>query len=313
MTDVRYTEINTEEEGQRLDNYLIRILKGVPKSYIYRVIRGGEVRVNKKRAKPHMRLSAGDIIRIPPVRCAKDKAMSPGKHAAAQLTRAVIYEDEYFLVINKPSGIAVHGGSGVSLGVIEAFRKMRPDLAYLELAHRLDKETSGCLVLVKKRSILRMLQALFETRDVNKRYWTVLARRWEEKPVVEVNVPLKKNILQSGERMVKVDETGKSAQTSFHLMENYPQACWVEARPGTGRTHQIRVHSAHLGHAIIGDEKYGDGFQVQCLDSLKSRLYLHAYAIEFTLKGKQYMFKAELDNTFKAALAHLRLNGSIHE
>ncbi|KTD22640.1 RluA family pseudouridine synthase [Legionella londiniensis] len=313
MTDVRYTEISMEEAGQRLDNYLIKILKGVPKSRIYRLIRNGEVRVNKKRARPSTRLSAGDMVRIAPIRCAEEKQVNPKRATAERLLASIIYEDEYFLAINKPCGIAVHGGSGISLGVIECLRQIRTDLPYLELVHRLDKETSGCLVLAKKRSMLRALQALFESRDVKKTYWALLAQPWQGKSSLVVDAPLKKNILQSGERVVKVDQQGKSSETKFKLLENYSSSCWVEARPSTGRTHQIRVHSAYLGHPILGDEKYGDGAKIAGLGAMGKRLYLHARAVEFTLQGKSYYFQAELDERFNAAIAQLRSSGGGHD
>ncbi len=311
MSDVRYTEISAEEDGQRLDNYLLRILKGVPKSHIYRIIRGGEVRVNKKRAQPSSRLCCGDSIRIPPVRTAQTTEVHVGERLTQRLHECVIYEDPHLLVINKPSGIAVHGGSGLSLGVIEALRKTRTDLPYLELVHRLDKETSGCLLLAKKRSVLRAIQALLESREISKIYWAVLAGAWHGKKTVTVDVALEKNTLKSGERMVVVNEDGKAAQTTFKLLENYQEACWVEASPKTGRTHQIRVHSAHLGHPVVGDQKYGGELPIAGLGKGKQRLYLHARAIQFNLNGKNYLFQADLDERFNQALEQLRLT-TIH-
>lgn len=304
MTDVRYTEIGAEEEGQRLDNYLMRILKGVPKSHIYRIIRGGEVRINKKRAQVSSRLVKGDSIRIPPVRISQDKAIYVGEKLEQQLQKSIIFEDNTLLVINKPAGLAVHGGSGLSLGLIEALRKMRTELSYLELVHRLDKETSGCLLLAKKRSTLRSIQALLESREVKKTYWALLREPWQGKKTVVVDVALEKNTLKSGERLVRVNEEGKASQTQFCLLENYQQACWVEASPKTGRTHQIRVHSAYLGHGIVGDEKYGKPGQIEGLDA-KKRLYLHARAIQFNLNGKNYLFEAELDKGFAETLKRL--------
>lgn len=306
MSDVRYTEISPEEEGQRLDNYLMRILKGVPRSHIYRIIRGGEVRINKKRAQAASRLHAGDSIRIPPVRVSEGKMVHVGEKLEQRLNESIIFEDASLLVINKPAGIAVHGGSGLSLGVIEALRKTRTDLAYIELVHRLDKETSGCLLLAKKRSALRAIQALFETREVEKTYWALLYNHWEGKKTAYVDVPLQKNILKSGERIVVLNEAGKPSQTRFRLLENYNQACWVEAMPETGRTHQIRVHSDYLGHSIVGDDKYGKPGVIEGLDLNKSRLYLHARAIQFNLNGKDHRFEAELDDRFANTLKSLR-------
>lgn len=306
MNDVQYTEITAEEGGQRLDNYLIRILKGVPKSHVYRIIRSGEVRINKKRARPDTRLVCGDRVRIPPVRVSEGKSVTVGSRLASQLTECIIYEDEQLLVVNKPSGIAVHGGSGVSLGMIEALRKTRTDLHYLELVHRLDRETSGCLVLAKKRSMLRAIQALLESRSVSKIYWTLLAGHWQGKKQVVVDVPLEKNILKSGERMVVANQQGKPSQTGFRLLENYQDACWLEASPKTGRTHQIRVHAAWLGHPIVGDEKYGHHEVVNGIDPSNQRLYLHARSIQFNLNGRDYVFQADLDEKFAQTLKTLR-------
>jgi len=307
MSEVSYKEISADEEGQRLDNYLIRILKGVPKSHIYRIIRGGEVRINKKRAQVSTRLLAGDSIRVPPIRTSESKAVFVGDALAKKLHESIIFEDAHLLVINKPSGIAVHGGSGLSLGVIEALRKTRQDLPYLELAHRLDKETSGCLVLAKKRSSLRSIQALLEAREVQKTYWALLTGHWEGPKKLIVDVALEKNTLKSGERVVSVREDGKASETGFKLLENYQQACWVEASPKTGRTHQIRVHSAHLGHVIVGDEKYGSlAGEVEGMDNQQNRLYLHARSIQFTLNGEKKLFQADLDSRFANTLKQLR-------
>ena len=306
MNDVHYVEITAEEDGQRLDNYLIRILKGVPKSHVYRIIRGGEVRVNKKRAKVSSRLCCGDLVRIPPVRTSQEKDVHVGARLTQRLHECVIYEDDQLLVVNKPAGIAVHGGSGLSLGMIEALRKTRTDLHYLELVHRLDKDTSGCLLLAKKRSVLRSIQALLEARTVTKTYWALLLDPWQGKKSVIVDVALEKNTLKSGERFVVVKKEGKPSQTGFKLLENYQQACWVEARPKTGRTHQIRVHSAYLGHPIVGDQKYGKDVSIDGLESANQRLYLHARAIQFNLNGKDFMFQADLDDKFSCTLKMLR-------
>ncbi len=305
---VCYQIISTEEDGQRLDNYLIRVLKGVPKSHIYRIIRGGEVRVNKKRAKPNHRLLAGDSVRIPPIKTSDAKAVVVGPNLERHLSRQILYEDDGFLVLNKPAGIAVHGGSGLSLGVIEALRQMRPDAPYLELVHRLDKETSGCLLIAKKRSVLRAIQALLVARQVTKVYWMLLQGTWEGRTFCPVEMPLQKNTLQSGERMVCVHPEGKPAYTEFRLLENFKTYCFVEAQPKTGRTHQIRVHAAAIHHPILGDEKYNKLKNNSDEVPLPARLYLHARAIRFTLNGIQHAFVAPLDQKFTDVLHGVCVN-----
>ena len=304
MGDVHYNTITTEEEGQRLDNYLIRILKGVPKSHIYRIIRSGEVRVNKKRAKASTRLATDDAIRIPPIRTSQEKETFVSNALAKQFEGCVLYEDGELLVVNKPAGIAVHGGSGVSLGMIEGLRAVRNDLKYLELVHRLDRETSGCLLLAKKRSTLRAIQALLANREVTKTYWALVKNPWLEKKALWVDVPLLKNTLRSGERIVIVSPNGKDSMTHFKLMHNAADYCWVEVKPKTGRTHQIRVHSAYLQHPIIGDEKYGDTVMPKGL-TVKPRLFLHAQSIEFMLEGVKHRYEAPLDACFATALKQL--------
>ena len=299
---VYYKRINEDDVGQRLDNYLVKILKGVPKSHIYKIIRKGEVRVNKGRAIPETKLELNDEIRVPPVRVSEAKNHVLPKDLEKTLLKSILYEDNELLVINKPFGIAVHGGSGVSLGIIEGYRLLRKDLRYLELVHRLDRDTSGCLLLAKKRSILRELQALFAEKDLQKVYWALVQGSWDKGPSFELDLGLRKNILRSGERMVCIDKDGKKAQTQFILKENFANTALLEVRPKTGRTHQIRVHSAHLGHSIVGDEKYG----IKDLQGLKNRLYLHALALSFDLRGRKYEFKAPLDEIFAGTLMQLR-------
>lgn len=307
MSEVSYKEISNEEEGQRLDNYLIRLLKGVPKSHIYRIIRGGEVRVNKKRAQASTRIHTGDMVRIPPIRISESKAIFVGDALAKRLNECIIFEDACLLVINKPAGFAVHGGSGLSLGVIEALRKTRQDLPYLELVHRLDKDTSGCLVLAKKRSTLRAIQALLEARQVQKTYWALVTHPWEGPKKVTVNVALEKNTLKSGERFVRISDEGKPSETAFKLLENYKDACWIEAKPKTGRTHQIRVHCAHLGHVIVGDSKYGStAGEVEGVDYSQSGFYLHARSIQFELNGIKHFYEADANERFATTLKQLR-------
>jgi 23S rRNA pseudouridine955/2504/2580 synthase len=277
---VQQLVIEEDTAGQRIDNFLLRCLKGVPKSHIYRILRKGEVRVNKGRIRANYRLQAGDRVRIPPLRVpAKEERPRPGTRMLEQLQQAILYEDKRLLVLNKPSGVAVHGGSGLNYGVIEALRLLRPEERQLELVHRLDRDTSGCLLVAKRRSALRTLHELLRQNGVDKRYIALVAGRWS-RDRVNVEAPLQKNQLQGGERIVRVDPQGKPAQTLFRVRERFPNATLVEARLVTGRTHQIRVHLAHLGTPILGDEKYGDSEANRSMrgQGLK-RLFLHAESI----------------------------------
>lgn len=279
---VQYIEITEAHEGQRLDNFLMKILKGVPKSRIYRIIRKGEVRINKGRCDAKRKLILGDVVRIPPVRVAEEKDLiAAPAYLSAALQRDILFEDNAILVINKPSGFAVHGGSGISSGVIETLRALRPESHFLELVHRLDRDTSGCLIIAKKRSALRTLHEYFRGNGVKKNYLALLQGRWEKQKLI-VDQPLQKNISQGGERMVKVSASGKPSKTLFRRLALYHDATLVEASPFTGRTHQIRVHAAWLGHAIIGDERYGDQ---QLNKSYRQRgykrLFLHAHKLQF--------------------------------
>ncbi len=276
--------VATEEEGQRLDNYLLRLCKGVPKSHVYRIIRSGEVRLNGKRATAASRIAAGDLLRIPPIRIASKAHEIEDEIVADAETRAelpVVYEDEALLVVDKPAGIAVHGGSGVSFGVIEALRRQRPQARFLELAHRLDRETSGLLLIGKKRSALTALHDMFreggQGRGADKRYLLLVRGRWMD-PVRNVRLPLHKYLLESGERRVRVADDGKPSQTIFRLLARWQHFSLLEAELRTGRTHQIRVHCAHLGFPIAGDEKYGDFTLNRTLpkEGLK-RMFLHAW------------------------------------
>ena len=302
-------EIDEGSVGQRIDNFLFTRLKGVPKSHIYRILRSGEVRVNGGRIQPQRRLDAGDKIRIPPIRVAQREAdATPEGSVRARLEPRVLYEDEDFLVINKPAGMAVHGGSGVSLGVIEGLRKIRPEAKFLELVHRLDRDTSGCLLIAKKRSALRGLHELFRSdHQVKKVYMALLSGVWARKQLT-VDAPLKKNVLQSGERMVKVAADGKPALTEFRRIRKYSVATLVEASLLTGRTHQIRVHAQSLGHPIAGDERYGDARSNLALrqQGLK-RLFLHAAELGFNHPRTQQPFhiKAPLDSELENFLLQL--------
>lgn len=281
---VRMLEVDTEQAGQRLDNFLTRHLKGVPKSVLYRIIRKGEVRVNKGRVKPDYRLQQGDLVRIPPVRQGEPvKAGTPADATLRRLEASILWQDPGLLVLNKPSGMAVHGGSGLRYGVIEALRALYPKERHLELVHRLDRDTSGCLLVARKRSYLRHLQQQIRDKQVQKRYQALLMGQFYAGEQV-VEAPLKKNTLKSGERMVRVDPLGKPATSIFASQRVYDLATLVEVLAVTGRTHQIRVHSAWLGHPIAGDDKYGDRDFNQRMAGLGlQRLFLHARQIEFQI------------------------------
>ena len=278
--------IAEEEHGQRLDNYLLRICKGVPKSHIYRIIRSGEIRLNGRRVDASDRITTGDVLRIPPIRIAqRQEEVVAGAELKVELP--ILHEDDALLAINKPAGIAVHGGSGVSFGVIEALRRQRPQARFLELAHRLDRETSGLLLIGKKRSALTALHDMFREggrggmRGADKRYLLLVKGRWMD-PVRHVKLPLLKYLLDSGERRVRVSDEGKASHTVFRLMARWENFSLLEAELKTGRTHQIRVHSAHLGYPIAGDEKYGDFSLNRSLgkEGLK-RMFLHAWKMKF--------------------------------
>ncbi len=307
---VRLVTIAACQAGQRIDNFLRTQLKGVPKSMIYRILRKGEVRVNKKRIKPEYKLEEGDEIRIPPVRVAEreEQALSPALTKVAALENAILYEDEAILVLNKPSGMAVHGGSGLSFGVIEGLRALRSEARFLELVHRLDRDTSGVLLVAKKRSALRALHEQLRGKGMQKEYLALVRGSWPSSLKV-VQVPLLKNTLQGGERMVRVSAEGKPSETRFKPEARYAGATLVKASPVTGRTHQIRVHARHAGHPIAFDDRYGDRvFDKQLEGSGLSRLFLHAAALTFIhpVSGETLRVEAPMDAMLKACLSQLR-------
>ena len=303
------TQACIDENGhdQRLDNYLLKNCKGVPKSHLYRIVRSGEVRVNGKRVEVSYRLQAGDILRLPPIRVAQSRdEVLAGAELKAELP--ILYEDEALLVIDKPAGIAVHGGSGVSFGVIEALRRQRPQARFLELAHRLDRETSGILLVGKKRSALTALHDMFREgglgggRGADKRYLVLVKGRWMD-PLRHARQPLLKYLLDSGERRVRVSPEGKPSHTVFRLLARWQNFSLLEAELKTGRTHQIRVHLADLGYPIAGDEKYGD-FETNRLlarSGLK-RMFLHAWKMRFThpLKDEGLELEAPVPESLKS-------------
>lgn len=272
--------IGEDSAGQRIDNYLMRLLKGVPKSHIYRILRSGEVRVNSGRIGPDYRLKLDDLVRIPPIRTAQKTAVP--STAGAGFKPDVLFEDEALLIINKPSGMAVHGGSGVSFGVIEALRQSRPEGKFLELVHRLDRETSGVLMLAKKRAALVELHRQLQAGETNKHYYTLVKGKWSERKRI-VDLSLQKYVLSSGERRVNVHAEGDKAVTIFRLERHVGPYSLLDAELKTGRTHQIRVHLAHLGFPILGDDKYGDFPLNKSLakQGLK-RMFLHAWRIVIT-------------------------------
>jgi 23S rRNA pseudouridine955/2504/2580 synthase len=273
---VQYLTIDESHDGQRLDNYLIARLKGVPKSRIYRLLRKGEVRINRSRCKPDYRLQQGDEVRLPPIRVAQRAEVQSKGADLDWLEDAILHEDESLLVVNKPSGLAVHGGSGVSLGLIEALRQLRPQARFLELVHRLDRDTSGLLLVAKKRAALVNLHEQMRGSDIDKRYLALVKGRWNGKAKM-VEVPLLRTQTRSGERIVRVSEEGKSARSRISPKQLFADASLVEVRIYTGRTHQVRVHCEHSGHPIAGDEKYGDDvFNKQMKQHGLRRLFLHA-------------------------------------
>jgi 23S rRNA pseudouridine955/2504/2580 synthase len=295
-------EVGEEAEGQRIDNFLLRICKGVPKSHVYRILRSGEVRVNKGRVGPEYRLRSGDAVRVPPMRLA---ATSTAPVPAREF--ALVFEDEALLVVDKPSGVAVHGGSGVSFGVIEQLRQSRSQAKFLELAHRLDRETSGLLILAKKRAALAQLHDMFRDGVVAKRYLALVKGRWRN-VLQHVRLPLHKYLTEGGERRVSVSEEGKAAHSIVRLVARWENFSLVEVELKTGRTHQIRVHLAHLGFPLAGDDKYGDFALNRDLQraGLK-RMFLHAAKLRFAhpLSAAPIDLEAPLPDELRGFLARL--------
>ena len=291
---VQFIEISAAQAGQRIDNFLLTLEKGVPKSRLYRAIRKGEVRVNKGRIKQTYKIQANDVIRVPPLRTTvKSDTPSVNNHIRQQLNNSILLEDDDLLVLNKPSGLAVHAGSNIQQGIIEALRIIRDDLPYLELVHRLDRDTSGCLLLAKNRDALLNLQQQMIAHEMNKRYLTLLKGSWAQQEKL-VEQPLLKNTVSSGERMVRVDPEGKYAKTVFIPVESFPQAQLTEVVLYTGRTHQIRVHAQHIGHPVAGDDKYGHRqFNKEMKKFGLKRLFLHAWKLDITHPSTQKVINLE--------------------
>jgi len=303
---VRHVEVAADDAGQRIDNFLLRHLKNVPRSRVYRLLRKGEVRVNGKRARPEYRVAAGDRVRIPPVRVEAERRTLRAPDSLLRTIRgAIVHEDAELLVINKPPGIAVHGGSGEDFGVIEALRLDRPDET-LELAHRLDRETSGCLLVARKRSSLRELHRLMREGLVEKHYLALLAGSWQLGRK-RIDVPLATRRLQGGERVVKADAGGKESATRFEPVQFFKRATLMDVAIETGRTHQIRVHAAHAGHPVAGDPKYGDKeFNAAMRKLGLDRMFLHAQTVSFEWSGgRDFTVSVPLDDTLKGVLDRL--------
>ncbi|WP_010318850.1 23S rRNA pseudouridine(955/2504/2580) synthase RluC [Vibrio ordalii] len=308
-TQVQLIDIDEDMAGQRIDNFLRNQLKNVPKSMVYRILRKGEVRVNKKRIKAEYKLSAGDVVRIPPVTLEQSDQESNTPNTklskVAELEHCIIFEDEHLLILNKPSGTAVHGGSGLKFGAIEALRALRPEARFLELVHRIDRDTSGILLVAKKRSALRHLQAQFREKTIQKYYFALVMGQWKSSCKV-VNAPLLKNEVNS---IVRVNPNGKASETRFKTLEQFAQATLVQASPITGRTHQIRVHTQYTGHPIAWDDRYGDRrFDAYTAQFGIDRLFLHAANIRFVHPSTEALMdiNAPLDTQLEQALVKLR-------
>ncbi len=299
LQQVKILTITDRHHDQRLDNFLLSQLKGVPKSRIYKLLRSGQVRVNKGRKKPNYRVQLDDQVRIPPIHMETKSSAEAPAYLLDKLKHSLLFEDEHLLVLNKPAGLAVHSGSNIPFGVIEILRQLRANTD-LELVHRLDRDTSGCLIIAKSRLALNELHALFRQDDsLQKTYRCILAGRWQGGEKI-IDAPLLKNTLQGGERMVMVDEQGKSAKSLFSPLDYYPDATLAEVTLFTGRTHQIRVHAAHQQHPVAGDKKYGDDAFNKRIKKLGfKRMYLHAYQLRFTLNKQDYNITAPLDKDWQ--------------
>ncbi len=313
-TSVQLITVGHEVDGQRLDNFLLRQLKGVPKTRIYRILRKGEVRVNGGRCKPSRRLVTGDQVRIPPIRTAEAKEapkLSPSHSSLFEA--AIIYEDSHLLIFNKPAGMAVHSGSGVKFGVIESLRNLRPDLSSLELAHRLDRDTSGVLALAKGRKALAELLTAMADHSAEKRYRCLISGHLPTRKC-RVDVNLRKNQLQRGERLVVVDDQGKTAITDFEEIEKFQEVSLVDAILLTGRTHQIRVHAQHLGMPILGDSRYQNSHALAIQQRLKlGRMCLHAATLTLPLLnlGGSQQWSAPLPPELSQCVDQLRAQAHV--
>jgi len=316
---VRKLEIDDRHAGQRLDNFLITVLKGVPRSHIYRIVRSGEVRVNSARVRPDRKLKVGDLVRVPPLRVSRPDVPDAAAPTYQPADQDILYEDEDLLVLNKPGGMPVHAGSGYRSGLIEGLRAHRPQNPYLELVHRLDRETSGCLLLAKRRdTLLELHRALRESeaKGITRTYLALLVGRWQGRSPLRVETGLEKNILRGGERMVQVsDDTElRSSSSIFTVRQRYPEHTLVEIELLTGRTHQARVHAAHLGLPVAGDSKYGNRGANRSLRAYGlKRMFLHAESVRFRhpRNGRLMEFTAPLPDELERVLAQLREKGNV--
>jgi len=305
---VRLIRIDAEGAGQRVDNLLLRELKGVPRSRVYSMLRKGEVRVNRGRIRASHRLVAGDEVRLPPWRGADATAApaAPSASLSGRLNAGILFEDRDLLVMDKPAGLAVHGGSGIHLGLVEALRQLRPDFAKLELVHRIDRDTSGVVLLAKRRSVLRALHTVLRERLAQKRYLALVDGEWPGQ-LRQLDAPLQRYLAANGERFVRVSVEGKPSMTRVRVLRRFPGVTLVEAAPETGRTHQIRVHLAAAGHPILGDPKYADAAALGRHAAIGvARLCLHAASIEvpnWTREGGSRSFEAALPEDMAALIA----------
>ncbi len=302
---MRIVEVCSENAGQRIDNYLLRMLKGVPKSVVYRILRKGEVRVNRSRTRPDYRLQTGDKVRIPPLRMTDPSApVYPPQTLLTQLEQAILYEDQDLLIINKPPGLAVHKGSGLGFGIIDALRLLRPAAPSLQLAHRLDRDTSGCLILTKNLATLRAIHTTFQEGTMEKCYLALAKGHWQH-GVLHFSMPLRKS-LRGQERVVKTASDGKSAKTYFQPVSLFKQASFLKIILTTGRTHQIRVHASSLEHPLAGDNKYGDvHFNRRMAGYGLNRLFLHAHSLDLLLGHRLITVSAPLDQDLKRVIEQL--------
>lgn len=309
---VDYYTVTAQEAGQRIDNFLIRYFKNVPKSVIYRIVRKGEVRIDKKRVKPEKKLELGEVIRIPPVKLdvdttlPDDKAMIASEALLEMLEKAVLREDEQLIFINKPAGLPVHSGSGHKLGLIEAFRQLRPNLPYVELAHRIDRDTSGVVILAKSRPALMELHELFRNGNIDKRYLALVAGKWTHgRQHIQINLGKE----EGNRRKVQVMDEGKESETIFAPVKNLKGASLIEAQILTGRMHQIRVQLQHLEHPILGDDRYGDfALNRQMREKGLKRMFLHSATVNLVLHltGRRYVVEAPLPDDLQTVLKNIR-------